>query len=578
MFGGEYLSRIGSWLAALFISSLVPGFVSAQTFTELGTDFSDFRRLGVSWGDYDNDNDLDLLMIGDFADYSDLCKIYRNDDGDFIDIGVNIPPLDESDAEWGDYDNDGDLDFAVCGTAPGIDYVTRIYRNDGNDNFEDIQADLVGVSLGLVRWGDYDNDGDLDLLVLGGANYPELEFTAIYRNDGNDTFTLSSAPLFHLDRGSADWGDYDNDGDADIIVTGRYPGGISSTRTLIYRNDGSGLFTEVTSGFFNLYDGQGRWADYDLDGDLDILVTGSDSTGGAFFTFVYRNDGNDVFTDVHASIGAAGEGSSVAWGDCDNDGDPDALVSNLFSFSGFATAVYRNDGDSIFTDLEVGIDISCCGSVAWADIDGDLDLDFIASGYFRTKLYRNDAESPNTPPSAPDNLASEVSGNQVTLSWQPASDAETLPAGLTYNLRIGTSPSGTDIVSGMADPATGYRRVAAMGNAYQDTSWTITDLSVGVYFWSVQAIDNCFIGSAFAAEHQFVIGEPSYVCGDADANEIVNISDAVYLIAYIFGGGSAPDPYPAGDADCNGIVNISDAVYLIAYIFGGGPAPCATCE
>jgi hypothetical protein len=70
---------------------------------------------------------------------------------------------------------------------------------------------------------------------------------------------------------------------------------------------------------------------------------------------------------------------------------------------------------------------------------------------------------------------------------------------------------------------------------------------------------------------------PPYVCGDADANEIVNISDAVYLIAYIFGGGPEPEPLLAGDVDCNEIVNISDAVYLITYIFGGGPEPCLGC-
>jgi hypothetical protein len=69
----------------------------------------------------------------------------------------------------------------------------------------------------------------------------------------------------------------------------------------------------------------------------------------------------------------------------------------------------------------------------------------------------------------------------------------------------------------------------------------------------------------------------NFVCGDGDGNEIVNISDAVYLIAYIFGGGPAPDPLLAGDCDCNLIVNISDAVYLIAYIFGGGPPPCDAC-
>jgi uncharacterized protein (TIGR02145 family) len=69
-----------------------------------------------------------------------------------------------------------------------------------------------------------------------------------------------------------------------------------------------------------------------------------------------------------------------------------------------------------------------------------------------------------------------------------------------------------------------------------------------------------------------------YVCGDADGNGIVNISDAVYLISYIFGGGPEPSPLLAGDADGNEIVNISDAVYLISYIFGGGPAPACPCD
>lgn len=69
-------------------------------------------------------------------------------------------------------------------------------------------------------------------------------------------------------------------------------------------------------------------------------------------------------------------------------------------------------------------------------------------------------------------------------------------------------------------------------------------------------------------------GTPSYLCGDADGNSMVNISDAVYVISYIFSGGPAPSPMAAGDCDCNGFVNISDAVYLIGYIFGSGPAPC----
>ncbi len=72
-------------------------------------------------------------------------------------------------------------------------------------------------------------------------------------------------------------------------------------------------------------------------------------------------------------------------------------------------------------------------------------------------------------------------------------------------------------------------------------------------------------------------GRYCYLCGDADANGIVNISDAVYLITFIFGGGAPPAPLLAGDADCNGFITISDAVYLISFIFAGGPAPCANC-
>lgn len=83
--------------------------------------------------------------------------------------------------------------------------------------------------------------------------------------------------------------------------------------------------------------------------------------------------------------------------------------------------------------------------------------------------------------------------------------------------------------------------------------------------------------SEFTEGDVYVIAVLPLNCGDADGNDLVNISDAGFLIAYIFGGGPAPDPLLAGDADCNDLVNISDAVYLITYIFGGAPEPCADC-
>jgi CubicO group peptidase (beta-lactamase class C family) len=100
---------------------------------------------------------------------------------------------------------------------------------------------------------------------------------------------------------------------------------------------------------------------------------------------------------------------------------------------------------------------------------------------------------------------------------------------------------------------------------------------VGDYFFSIRCNDTSVPAKADTAYLQVrVIQEPIH-CGDADGSGIISISDVVYLINFIFGGGPAPNPINAGDADCNGIVNISDAVYLINYIFAGGPAPCAAC-
>ncbi len=85
-------------------------------------------------------------------------------------------------------------------------------------------------------------------------------------------------------------------------------------------------------------------------------------------------------------------------------------------------------------------------------------------------------------------------------------------------------------------------------------------------------------GGNSSYEDYLVIKYTQYDCGDADDNDVVNISDAVRLINYIFSGGPAPLPLQSGDADCSGTVTISDAVYLINYIFGGGAVPCADCQ
>ncbi|MFH2056136.1 MAG: thrombospondin type 3 repeat-containing protein, partial [bacterium] len=110
-------------------------------------------------------------------------------------------------------------------------------------------------------------------------------------------------------------------------------------------------------------------------------------------------------------------------------------------------------------------------------------------------------------------------------------------------------------------------------------SFSGTPSWAGTYYFSLAAEDSgdpSIVDTVWSARLK-VFAEAPYLCGDANRDQIANITDAVYLIAYIFSDGPAPDPYEAGDANCDGIVNITDAVYLISYIFSDGPAPCAEC-
>ncbi|HTL54238.1 MAG TPA: fibronectin type III domain-containing protein [Candidatus Limnocylindrales bacterium] len=119
------------------------------------------------------------------------------------------------------------------------------------------------------------------------------------------------------------------------------------------------------------------------------------------------------------------------------------------------------------------------------------------SGNTVSQLWRNTGFSSNSPPLAPASLTSCVSGDTVLLHWSPPAGDLTGEAGLSYNVPIGTAPEGVDIISPEADPATGWRRVAALGNLGKNLS-AVVRLRPGNYYWSVQAVDSDYVGSPFA--------------------------------------------------------------------------------
>ncbi|MCP4995115.1 MAG: VCBS repeat-containing protein, partial [Gammaproteobacteria bacterium] len=210
------------------------------------------------------------------------------------------------------------------------------------------------------------------------------------------------------------------------------------------------------------------------------------------------------------------------------DGDLDILLTG-YADSDAVSKVYQNNA-GIFSDISAGLTDVHNGSVAWGDYDNDGDLDILLTGYDgefnrNLKVYQNNIGTPNTPPSAPTNLSSIWDSNGLALSWDTGTDAETPTLGMSYNIRLGTTPGGSDIYSGHADAGTGYRRIAQLGGVQHNTSWTFKISGASEVFWSVQSVDGVFAGSPFAAE-QSITPDPEIVAitdMDSDQGGWVNI-------------------------------------------------------
>jgi predicted nucleotidyltransferase len=420
-----------------------------------------------AWGDYDNDGDLDVLLTGHILGIGDVSRLYRNDGGGtFTQIpAANLLGIEQGSVAWGDYDNDGRLDILMAGFTQAGQPVTKLYHNNGDDTFTDEATALPGVSRPSVAWGDYDNDGDLDILITGNSvpsGQPVTPISRIYRNDGGGVFTDIGAGLPGVYFSSAAWGDFDNDGDLDLALAGSLNSTGTNLITRIYRNDGNGVFTDIGAGLTGVELASLAWGDYDNDGDLDLLVTGIDASS-ATFSKIYRNDGGGIFTPTSALPN--GSVFSGRWGDYDNDGFLDVLGTGPPG-----AVLYRSSGGPSPTFSFVYSLMNATWPVEWGDYDNDGDLDALVStnGTY-ANIYRNEQIQPNAPPSPPSNLSAIRNGGLVTFSWTGGSDDHTPASGLSYNLRVGSSPGGDQNVSAMAG-ATGYRRVPRLGNAQERTS------------------------------------------------------------------------------------------------------------
>ncbi|SHK60813.1 FG-GAP-like repeat-containing protein [Epilithonimonas mollis] len=347
-------------------------------FPDITTTISSSRS--ANFLDVNNDGLDDIFFTNGLSTGEKNMLYINNGDGTFTTVTDNDiveHSIRAVGASFADVDNDGDNDaYVVTWGANGQSKRNYFYRNNGNGSFtfeENVAPNLTYSE--TSAWIDANNDGYLDLYVTNSAAalrnlYFENQKDGTFLQKTNLAITNEQKPSR-----SADWVDYDNDGDNDLFVTNE-----GNNRNTLYRNDGNGQFTQIADNaiVLDIRDSMGSsWADVNNDGDFDLLVTNSNQANQLFI-----NDGNGNFTEKKDSAIAAEITNSFGsvFADFDNDGDLDLFIANSYSDNHFLNSVFINDGKGNFTkdtESELANNVGWTYSAAFGDYNNDGWLDVI---------------------------------------------------------------------------------------------------------------------------------------------------------------------------------------------------------
>lgn len=324
-------------LTALYINDGTGSF-SVRT----GHGIDSFFSSSMALGDVNNDGNIDIFICGSNGTGPYEAKILTNDgEGNFTPTANDMIGTIQGDAAFGDLDGDGDLDLIVSGYT-GIGYNTSLYVNDGEGNFSLVDdTPFRGTNYASMKFFDIENDGDLDVIISG--NDGGAPFTELYVNDGSGTFAMATGTPFRGSQlGAIDIADVDDDGDPDVLISG-FDG--SEEFTELYRNDGTGNFSlDNGSVFMGLAYSSAQFIDFDMDGDEDLIISGYNGGTQTRNTLIYTNDGEGVFNQLPSTTLPASQQFGNKAADIDGDSDPDIYMSGSTNGGGpNIAALYRNE-------------------------------------------------------------------------------------------------------------------------------------------------------------------------------------------------------------------------------------------
>lgn len=403
----HYIS-VSNLILIILFSYLRVSTIFAQTFTKITSGpfvTSDGDSRSVNWVDVNDDGFIDCMITNGPTGGQDNFLYINNGTGGFTALTGDTIVKDNKPSDgatWADSDNDGDLD---CYVVNWYNTKNLFYNNTGVGAFTQTQnaIETSGGYCETASWGDYDNDGLLDLYVTRSGGTIATNKNLLFHNEGGNAFTkvLTGTPVTDafISR-SVNWTDIDSDGDLDLFVSNE-----NDQNENLYRNDGAGVFTKLTNG--PLLNNGGKtmsssWGDYDNDGDLDVFLANDQGNDGLF-----RNEGHFNFTKITTDTvsNCGGNSFSSAWSDIDNDGDLDLFVTNSFGTTTlWPNFLFLNNGNGSFTRVgntapATYLDWSYGCAFGDYDNDGFEDLAVATCRYNSVDrpdlLYHNDGNSNN---------------------------------------------------------------------------------------------------------------------------------------------------------------------------------------